>query len=78
MMAAWVAFPVDTRFCPRRVVVGWDWEAGQASEQVAERSRLGGCIGLFETGGYRSGQTGQTVNLLAHAFAGSNPAPPTV
>ena len=28
-------------------------------------------------GGYRSGQTGQTVNLLANAFAGSNPAPPT-
>ena len=25
--------------------------------------------------GYRSGQTGQTVNLLAQAFAGSNPAP---
>ena len=31
---------------------------------------------LFLSGGYRSGQTGQTVNLLAHAFAGSNPAPP--
>jgi hypothetical protein len=31
----------------------------------------------FESGGYRSGQTGQTVNLLAYAFAGSNPAPPT-
>jgi hypothetical protein len=28
------------------------------------------------TGRYRSGQTGQTVNLLAHAFAGSNPALP--
>ncbi len=27
-------------------------------------------------GGYRSGQTGQTVNLMAPAFAGSNPAPP--
>jgi hypothetical protein len=27
-------------------------------------------------GGYPSGQRGQTVNLLAHAFAGSNPAPP--
>jgi hypothetical protein len=25
--------------------------------------------------GYRSGQTGQTVNLLAHAFVGSNPTP---
>ena len=29
-------------------------------------------------GRYRSGQTGQTVNLLAHAFAGSNPALPTI
>ena len=28
--------------------------------------------------GYPSGQRGQTVNLLAHAFAGSNPAPPTM
>ena len=30
----------------------------------------------FITGRYRSGQTGQTVNLLANAFAGSNPALP--
>jgi hypothetical protein len=28
------------------------------------------------TGSYRSGQTGQTVNLMAYAFAGSNPALP--
>ena len=27
------------------------------------------------TVGYRSGQTGQTVNLLANAFVGSNPTP---
>ena len=27
--------------------------------------------------GYRSGQTGQTVNLLANAFEGSNPSPST-
>ena len=27
-------------------------------------------------GGYRSGQTGQTVNLLANAYGGSNPSPP--
>ena len=31
---------------------------------------------LFK-GGYQSGQMGQTVNLLAHAFGGSNPSPPT-
>ena len=29
------------------------------------------------TVGYPSGQRGQTVNLLAYAFAGSNPAPTT-
>ena len=28
-------------------------------------------------GGYQSGQMGQTVNLLALAFGGSNPSPPT-
>ena len=28
-------------------------------------------------GRYRSGQTGQTVNLLAFAFVGSNPTRPT-
>ncbi len=28
-------------------------------------------------GGYQSGQMGQTVNLLAHAYGGSNPSPPT-
>ena len=27
--------------------------------------------------GYPSGQRGQTVNLLAHAFGGSNPPPST-
>jgi hypothetical protein len=31
---------------------------------------------LAATGRFRSGQTGQTVNLLAYAFAGSNPALP--
>ena len=30
-----------------------------------------------DLGRYRSGQPGQTVNLLAYAFAGSNPARPT-
>ena len=29
-------------------------------------------------GGYQSGQMGQTVNLLALAFGGSNPSPPTL
>ena len=30
-----------------------------------------------KSGRYQSGQLGQTVNLLAHAFVGSNPALPT-
>ena len=29
-------------------------------------------------GRYQSGQMGQTVNLLAYAFGGSNPSPPTL
>ncbi len=29
-------------------------------------------------GRYQSGQLGQTVNLLANAFVGSNPALPTI
>ena len=33
---------------------------------------------MFEkTGEYQSGQMGQTVNLLAHAYGGSNPSSPT-
>ena len=31
-----------------------------------------------QLGRYQSGQLGQTVNLLAYAFVGSNPALPTV
>ncbi len=32
---------------------------------------------VFSLGGFQSGQMGQTVNLLAFAFGGSNPSPPT-
>ena len=32
----------------------------------------------FVTVGYSSGQRGQTVNLLANAFSGSNPLPTTI
>ena len=32
---------------------------------------------LRYTGGYQSGQMGQTVNLLSFDFGGSNPSPPT-
>lgn len=32
----------------------------------------------FDQGEYLSGQKGQTVNLVAYAFTGSNPVSPTV
>ncbi|TSC57316.1 MAG: hypothetical protein Greene041619_1233 [Candidatus Peregrinibacteria bacterium Greene0416_19] len=35
-------------------------------------------LSIPSLGRYRSGQTGQTVNLLAYAFAGSSPARPTI
>ena len=34
-------------------------------------------FGIFKMVGYPSGQRGQTVNLLANAFDGSNPSPTT-
>ena len=37
----------------------------------------GRCLLKSYEGGYQSGQMGQTVNLLALAFGGSNPSPPT-
>ncbi len=33
---------------------------------------------LRNMGKYQSGQMGQTVNLLAYAFGGSNPSLPTI
>ena len=36
-----------------------------------------GALIIEFVGSYRSGQTGQTVNLLAYAFGGSNPPLPT-
>ena len=53
------------------------------SQRVARLWRVGPRRGgsnreLFKrAGSYRSGQTGQTVNLMAYAFAGSNPALPS-
>ena len=34
-------------------------------------------VNVSGPGRYQSGQMGQTVNLLAYAFGGSNPSPPT-
>lgn len=35
-------------------------------------------VGKCHMGAYQSGQLGQTVNLLAYAFYGSNPYAPTI
>src|SRR5574342_151920 len=48
--------------------------------QRGRRSHTGGSSGggtAPDAGRYPSGQRGQTVNLLAHAFGGSNPPLPT-
>src|SRR3954469_19515104 len=39
-------------------------------------TRRSGSGNLAGSGVYRSGQTGQTVNLMAYAFVGSNPTAP--
>lgn len=44
---------------------------------VAGSSPIASSI-FFPMVGYRSGQPGQTVNLLAFAFEGSNPSPTTI
>ena len=35
-------------------------------------------LSFYMMGKYQSGQMGQTVNLLAYAFGGSNPSLPTL
>ena len=45
---------------------------GLRKNSVREQSKKRG-----NKGGYQSGQMGQTVNLLACAYGGSNPSPPT-
>jgi hypothetical protein len=51
-----------------------DEHSGATDSGPGRRARQG--IGRGRAGSYRSGQTGQTVNLMAYAFAGSNPALP--
>jgi hypothetical protein len=92
-LIGWIAGPAvfDTeraRWIPKRGALGWrssmveqlicNQQVGGSSPfasstgPASERARLD-----ILTGRYRSGQTGQTVNLLAHAFGGSNPPLPT-
>jgi hypothetical protein len=55
----------------------------ETEEQSIEHLSLSYCLKIvllfldFEKGKYQSGQMGQTVNLLAYAFGGSNPSLPT-
>jgi hypothetical protein len=58
--------------------------SGSALTGKAAHVKIAGCfMGLHYSGpqiqpeGYPSGQRGQTVNLLAYAFGGSNPPPST-
>lgn len=49
--------------------------------QVCFRYNLSAAFAVIEnlyTGRYSSGQRGETVNLLAYAFLGSNPSLPTI
>ncbi len=43
---------------------------------IANSCKVFSCTHL-DKGKYQSGQMGQTVNLLAYAFGGSNPSLPT-
>src|SRR6266516_5312254 len=45
-------------------------------QNTCDRGRASLYQNAFVAGRYRSGQTGRTVNPLAYAFAGSNPALP--
>ena len=60
---------------------GWGFDSSRAHDGTKPASpgegRDGAVDRAAETVGYRSGQTGQTVNLLAYAFVGSNPTPTT-
>ena len=58
-----------------RLIAQW-LEQGAHNALVGGSNPSGPTIFKTITGRYRSGQTGRTVNPLAYAFAGSNPALP--
>src|SRR3989304_6300843 len=66
----WRSSEVERLPCKQRV---------GGSNPLASSSRFGRLGGIrLGSGRYPSGQRGQTVNLLAHAFGGSNPPLPTI
>ena len=60
------------RLCCNFFQVQWQWAIADFSKITTFAVRF-----LNGKGRYQSGQLGQTVNLLAYAFVGSNPALPT-
>ena len=46
--------------------------------EIARAATAVKCLNLLSLVGYPSGQRGQTVNLLAYAFSGSNQEPTTI
>jgi hypothetical protein len=76
------------------VMINGNWRKSSQFEAFSKEERLARKFNLEPIGpvwlnrapflggiamvGYPSGQRGQTVNLLADAFAGSNPAPTTI
>ena len=56
----------------------WDADLAQLVEQLfCKQQVVGSSPTVGSMPGYRSGQTGLTVNQLAYAFLGSNPSPGT-
>ena len=73
------------RLCPARFRFGCSFLFGSRGIQFAdtmpnkaEAQIVVKCLILLRLVGYPSGQRGQTVNLLAYAFSGSNPEPTTI
>ena len=63
----------------RQYLLPRDAVVAQLVEHLHGKEKVSGSIpDNGSMGRYRSGQTGQTVNLLAYAFEGSNPSLPTM
>ena len=68
---------VRIRQRPQPLTNGSLAQLNRASDYGSEGYRFESCGSHKRAGSYQSGQMGQTVNLLAYAFGGSNPSLPT-
>ena len=68
---------VRIRQRPQPLTIGSLAQLNRASDYGSEGYRFESCGSHKRAGSYQSGQMGQTVNLLAYAFGGSNPSLPT-